>query len=157
MTAKQQALRAYLKTLQDADGFIDPERVVEDARNPTSFAHDLFDWDDASAAHAHRLDVARQLIRSVRYVETVTRIELQAVPEWVHVTRPGKPQGYAPLDHVKSNAEMSQEVLNSELKQATAALKRALAIGEVLGVRTQIEDVIATLVQLQQDVSSKAA
>lgn len=157
MTAKQRAIRAHLETLRDADGFIDPEGVVNDARNPTAPTHDQFDWNDVTAAHAHRLDVARQLIRSVRYVEQITRVEFQDVPAWVHVTRPGKSQGYINLDSVKTNVEMCQEVLNNEIKQATAALRRALAIGDVLGVRAQIEDVIATLVQLQSTVSSKAA
>lgn len=51
------------------NGRIDPDNVVEFARNPETALHSRFDWDDSSAAHQHRLWQARQVIRV--YVKTM--------------------------------------------------------------------------------------
>jgi len=45
-----------------------PGEVVELARHTRSPLHRFFDWNDASAAHKHRLWRARQLISHVRVV-----------------------------------------------------------------------------------------
>lgn len=42
--------------------------IVDAARDPESVLHHFFDWDDESAAKKHRLDTARKLIASVRYI-----------------------------------------------------------------------------------------
>ena len=47
----------------DSDGTLSPADVVEAAAPPTSPLHRYFDWDDAHAAHEHRLFQARHLLR----------------------------------------------------------------------------------------------
>lgn len=47
---------------------ITPDAVVADARSAESPLHLFFEWDDAAAAEAHRIERARYLIRSVRVV-----------------------------------------------------------------------------------------
>lgn len=42
--------------------------VVDAARDPKSVLHKYFDWNDKSAAHKHRVDTARRLISSVRFI-----------------------------------------------------------------------------------------
>jgi len=46
----------------------DVHRVVEDARDPDSPAHELFEWNDEQAAHQHRLWQGRHIIRSLEIV-----------------------------------------------------------------------------------------
>lgn len=45
------------------------EVFVEDARQPDSPTHDYFEWDNAKAAHEHRLDQARYLLRAIKPVD----------------------------------------------------------------------------------------
>ena len=44
---------------------LDPDQVVEFARDPSTATHAHFEWDDTKAAHEHRLKQARVLIRAV--------------------------------------------------------------------------------------------
>ena len=59
----EEALRRVKK--DDQDGILTAEAVVEAAKDPESPLHHQFEWDDSAAAHAHRLNQARQLIRTV--------------------------------------------------------------------------------------------
>lgn len=47
------------------EGRLTPSDVVNDAADPDSPLHNVFDWDDASAARSHREHRARQLIAAV--------------------------------------------------------------------------------------------
>ena len=59
--------RELIETLQaladDNDGVLRPADVVVAATPPSSPLHKYFTWDDAKAAHEHRLDQARRLMR----------------------------------------------------------------------------------------------
>lgn len=57
-----------LQTIYNEHGELLPETVLEAARPASSPLHAYFEWDDARAAHEHRLDQARRLIRSVKVV-----------------------------------------------------------------------------------------
>jgi len=46
-------------------GMVKPEAVVEFAKTPTTALHSVFTWDDTLAAHAYRLQQARQILRVV--------------------------------------------------------------------------------------------
>lgn len=54
------------------------EDVVEAAKDPESPIHDLFQWDDSSAAHEYRLGVARRFISSIRVKVEIADIEENA-------------------------------------------------------------------------------
>ena len=43
------------------------EKLLEESTPESSPLHEAFNWDDASAAHQHRLDLARHLLRSLDY------------------------------------------------------------------------------------------
>lgn len=59
-----EARLAELRELERANGgVLQPEAVVEKARNPKSALHDAFCWDDTEAARRYRIEQARQLIR----------------------------------------------------------------------------------------------
>ena len=48
------------------DGHLTPHATVKAARDPNSPLHRHFEWDDAAAAEAYRLDQAREIIRLIR-------------------------------------------------------------------------------------------
>lgn len=76
---------------------LDPELVVEAAKNPLSPLHEHFTWDDGAAAHAYRIAEAKVLIRVVVRMNTPTNYvrKVQATkaasPTTVHSQRV---QGY---------------------------------------------------------------
>lgn len=57
------------------DNGVNPEMVLNEARDPKSVLHKYFTWDDQSAAHKHRLAEAGLIIRSynmrVEYVQVL--------------------------------------------------------------------------------------
>jgi hypothetical protein len=50
---------------QTGDGVLDAVDVVVDARAASSPLHHCFEWDDKRAAHEHRVETARQLIKAI--------------------------------------------------------------------------------------------
>lgn len=57
---------ALTKIAAEAGGELTPHAVVASAQNPRSLLHRHFEWDDAKAAEAYRVDQARTLIASIR-------------------------------------------------------------------------------------------
>jgi hypothetical protein len=55
-----------LSALNDAHGRLTTDIVLEAATNVDSPLHKVFEWDDSTAAHAHRVWQARKLIKSVK-------------------------------------------------------------------------------------------
>lgn len=62
-------LRDYLLALHRKHGVLTPELVVDDNRPEDAPYHDSFEWDDAQAGEAYRIEQARSLIRTARIVE----------------------------------------------------------------------------------------
>lgn len=63
----------------EKDGRLTPEAVVEDARDPGSPLHELFEWNVDKAAMKHWMDRARTLIRSVEVVIRNERLTVSTV------------------------------------------------------------------------------
>lgn len=60
------------------------ENLVNVAKDPQSPIHDLFEWDDATAAAEHRREQARRLMRSVR-VRIIHEDSVEERPAFVSV------------------------------------------------------------------------
>lgn len=54
-----------LKEIEERDGSVTPQAVVEDARPENSVLHSAFEWDDEKAAEAYRIHQAGLLIRCI--------------------------------------------------------------------------------------------
>lgn len=156
MTAVKRDLRDYLNTLVRPDGLLLAQDVVEDAKRPESLLHDSFPWDDAIAANEHRLQIARQIIRSVKINVTVNHIVLD-VPEWGHVTTTGKQiAGYRKLDAIKEHEDYRRELLHDEVERAKAAISRTLGIAGELGCVDEVQHILALLVTLESRYAAAA-
>jgi hypothetical protein len=62
----QSSIDKALSALNDAHGRLTTDIVLEAATNAESPLHKVFEWDDSTAAHAHRVWQARKLIKSVK-------------------------------------------------------------------------------------------
>jgi hypothetical protein len=118
---KAQTYGAHLDKLSNNDwGRLTAEDVVEDATNSRSPLHSYFNWDDKAAAHLHRLEQARYLLRSIS-VEVVRGKEVMEVRSFEVITdKDKKQQGYTPITSImKNKGEMKQilERAGAEMEQ----------------------------------------
>jgi hypothetical protein len=65
-------------------GALNPEAVVAHARNEDSALHSQFEWDDTRAAHQHRLEKARKLIRVA--VTVIPAISNSPVKQFISIS-----------------------------------------------------------------------
>jgi hypothetical protein len=121
---------------------------VSDARSPQHPWHRRFIWNDAEAGHRHRLDQARDLIASVRY-RIVQSDRLLACPYYIHDAElPGGEQGYVSVPELLTSEGRARNVVTAELEAVAAALRRAVSIAEVLGLRHRIERLTELTIRL---------
>lgn len=99
-----------------AGGLLNPEDVVEFAKNPDTELHSRFQWDDSLAAHEHRLFQAREVIN----VQVVMLPNSNApVRAYVSLLPDRKNGGYRPIEAVMASPKLHRAMLD----QAFVALK----------------------------------
>jgi hypothetical protein len=147
--SEEEAVETYAEILQrlatKRTRRLVPEELVEEARDSEHPLHDYFNWDDKSAAHAHRVDQARQLICRIKV--TVTE-EFDLVPGGkvpMYVRDPeadADEQGSIALPVVLSNEEKSRRVLDYELTRLRGWLERVQAMAIAFGDVTPFNDLL---------------
>jgi hypothetical protein len=90
-----------------------PERLVEEASDPSSPAHPHFEWDDAAAAYEHRLAQARQFFRFIVTVEPATKEPMRA---YLHVSDEAG-RRYEGRAKVKRSVPLMTQVLGEALDE----------------------------------------
>lgn len=149
--ARKRAIRDAIRATADAKGTVTPDGVVAAARDPANPLHSEFEWDDAEAAHKHRLSIARHLIRTIEYVvehpdEPEPHSFEYAVPDYVHDPRlEVGDQGYIPLDTVARNRRLKAMTLAAELDRCESILKRARGVADTLRVELEIDVMLEAL------------
>lgn len=141
MTAQTEKMKAESKRLTEIyeahGGKLDPEYVIEDARDPESPWHDRFQWDVEKAAREHWLDVARSIIRTIT-IEYRTVDASELVPAWVRDVRLASDErGYTPTLEIERDSEHARDSMIAEMGRVVAYLRRALAISDALGLRQE--------------------
>ena len=127
--SEKDIVAAELAALYSAKGILLPEDVIEAAKPKTSPLHNLFDWDNKSAAHKYRVEQARALIRSVR---TTYITEKRSVSAVVYIHDPEERVGYTRLADVHSDTDKARDIIAREVKSAYAAVQRAREIARAL-------------------------
>lgn len=140
-----EALQQLIAMADAAGGVIAPEAVVEAARDPASPLHGAFDWDDASAAHEHRIETARKLIRSVK-VEVKHHQYTYAGPAYLR--QPNDRSGsYVSVSRLRTDTDAARETVVLEFRRAAMALQRARIVAVLLGLDEEVEGLIGKLDQ----------
>lgn len=103
--------------------------VVMTARPPDSPLHPAFEWDDAEAAHQHRLSQARYLIRSLT-VTVETRAEPVEVRAYVSIAREDGAD-YFPILSVMDDRAMRATLLEQAWREIEALERRYAAFEEL--------------------------
>ena len=131
-------------------GQLKPGAVVADARSKASPLHPFFEWDDAKAAHAHRLNQARILIRSITIVPDSDNEQPQ--PAFVNLNDPAKGgHSYRRVAEVAGSPPMELILMRAALRDLEAWLRRYQRIATMCStvsvaldsLREQIDDLEA--------------
>lgn len=126
------------------NGLLKAEDVVRYAeQHPDSACHQWFTWDNEEAAHQHRLNEARSLIRvHVRVEELPQSHSKVTVREYVSLSSDRvNGGGYRKLDEVVSNGDLLAELLTDALRDLERFKKRYEHLNELRGVFEAINQV----------------
>lgn len=135
------------------DGHLPPDQVVESARHPLSPLHDYFEWDDAKAGDAYRLQQARALIRSVR-IEVRSGTSTVVAPLFVrNPDLPPKQQGYVTIARLVKSEDSARAAVLAEFGRVAAALERAKAVAAAVGLVEEIDALLASVSLVQARLS----
>jgi len=113
---KAQSYGEYLQWLKESVGEegLKPEYIVKKAKSKKSPIHDFFEWDDSRAALEHRLEQARNLVRSITVVvkyEEKTE-ETRAFQHIITVTEDGdEDKGYRSLEEIQANVSFQEAIV----------------------------------------------
>lgn len=150
------AARAVLLDLERRNR-LDAETVIATAKVKGNALHPYFPWDDARAAHAHRLEIAKAMIRTVRVVREVTdhgTVRQISVPKYV--SDPAARGEYRTVESIAgtSRARDVFDDLLGEVASAAGHLQRALAIGLALNFADEIRVAISRVTRLKTRIEA---
>jgi hypothetical protein len=143
-----------LDALRDGSGRLRPQDVVEAARNPESVLHEHFEWDDDLAAESHRVNQARELIRSVAVNFVVREVELRSIAYVRDPLSPTRQSSYLRMSQVEPSSDLAREVVLQELARVASSLARARLVAQALDVVHEIDDLLLATCGLRADVAS---
>jgi len=149
----KEAVKKELARLYAKYGLLSPEIVEREARSPSSPLHSEFEWDDALAGLHHRWEQARRLIRSVRVIVTVNRVQVKSV---AYVRDPRVPvarQAYVSTEDAAKNNAIRYGVLDGEIKRAEAAIHRTLNVCAALGLEKDAKRLLSAILRFRKKVA----
>jgi hypothetical protein len=117
-------------------GAVPPHLIIEKARPRSHPVHDLFDWNDKHAAHAHRLDQARHFVNRLRIV----RVEIKSNPTisdraFYSVRTPDDGRGYVGRHRILTDRDLRVQVIErakGDLENFIAKYAGVLSLGRSL-------------------------
>ena len=151
-----QQLVEILRGLEDQEGRLTPETVVA-AAPQRHLLHPRFEWDDSKAAHEHRIDTARGLIRvvymAVRHEKTVWRVP-------VYTRDPSMAsdvQGYRATMRVRDEPDEAHAALAMEMARVASILVRARGMAMALGLDGAIDAIDAQVAEFVSELHRRRA
>lgn len=155
MKNQTDAAKRDAEILRKIRGGPTPENVVTAAKNQLHPWHKRFDWDDASAAHKHRLDTAREIIRSV-HVRVISQTRVMYGPAYVRNPEPSAPQGYIETAKAASQRELAVQVMAQEMARIRGCIERARALSVQLGLEAEFDGLIADVMKVEERLEQAA-
>jgi len=120
----------------DHGGVLQPQHVIEHARDSESLLHGYFEWSDSRAANEYRVFQAREVIRRVR-VTILNRDQIEVkVRKYISLAtdRVGSGGGYREVRDVIEIDERRQQMIETayrELKNFVDRYKDLSELGEL--------------------------
>jgi len=133
---------AELTEIQEVRGQINPEIIVESAKNKSSILHKYFQWDDAKAAHKYRVERANQLLRKIEIV----------------IVTDGKPKTIRVYETISRNDRESAVTLKrfDHLTPVDILAVKRIFISDLRGLKTRMEryNIFKAIVFIEQAIQA---
>jgi|SRR3990167_407859 len=144
--------------VEENNGLLSPEIVVDDAKNPDSPLHDYFNWDDKVEAVRHRVHMARLLISSIAVVIEREEIPIKNVP--ISVSRNDRPieprafnnvrvykneisdRGYTTLLNVLTDEDLRKQTVIKALRELRSWCSKYRIYDELTPIASDIDHMI---------------
>ncbi len=107
-------------------GQLRPEDIVE-ARNPAHALHRHFEWDDAKAAHQHRLETARRLVRVIRVERGPNEMRRAYLNTWNDQGH----RSYRTIDDIIASQSLKDQILEQAEEDLAAWQRRYSDLVEI--------------------------
>lgn len=144
---------------KENDKDIWPEKTVEVARPIGHVLHSHFNWDDAAAAHEHRLSQARLLHRSIVVVKKDPRDGSKKKERaFVHVREPDKKRSpYRTVEDIVNDEAWREQMRYQSWKDLHRAQQRLKRWDEFATVCSLLDKAKKALEDLSADQDEDAA
>jgi len=132
-----------LQAIEERDGILNPQAVVDFARDPKTELHKKFEWENETAGDQYRLWQARKIITAQVVVANKQQksIEVQA---FVSITSDRHPQGgYRSIVSVMSDDELREKMLADAKRDFQTFKRRYQDLTELATVFQELEHVFA--------------
>lgn len=120
------------------NGRLEADAVVKASRDPGAPLHPAFEWNDATAATAYRIDQARYMLRSIEVVLTSGEGDDRPIRAFVSVTRDND-RSYTSVGHAMSDPELRAQVVAAAWAELEAWRKRHAELIDFAQVFTAID------------------
>ena len=135
MATKSDIIHAELARIRKKHGRLTRDLVVREAKSPKNVLHKEFDWDDATAAHKHRLERAGEIITIYTTHRVVERKTTIRFPIYVRdPTLPTSVGGYLSL-RSKMDRGTASRVVDAELERIESCIERGRAVTSALDLQ----------------------
>lgn len=122
-----------------AGGQLEPQAVVNAARNKKNPLHPFLEWDDSRAAEAFRLDQARAIVRLVRVVDEET--EEGSARAFISLAGVGG-ISYRSVQEVKTSRDLAEAVLAAADRDLAAFERRYRELREICAIVVEAREAI---------------
>jgi hypothetical protein len=121
--ANVQAIGEELDAIRrEHGGHLKPEDALKQAKDRSSAMHRHIEWDDATAAHSHRLEQMRVLIRSIVRLEGEEQV--REIPAFVSIRAEDNGRSYLGTQEVLGSAQLRAALLKQAEKDLLAFQER---------------------------------
>jgi len=157
----REVVEKVLLKLKEKHGFLTPQIVVDEAKNPRSALHTQggFEWDLAAAAERHWLDHAKHLIKTVRISVTVENTVFLRPRFVVHPDAPRRAPHFVEVKDLKEEGKET-DFLMAEFKRIENQILRAKSYACALGLGDAYNSLLSATqnfrLQLQAKLKAKA-
>jgi hypothetical protein len=134
------------------NGTVTADLVVAAAKNASHVLHSLFDWNDKTAAHQQRLDIARNIIASVQIIVEYEDRKVSAIS---YIRDPRTTRGYVPVSDLAKRRDDAQAALLIELDRIMACVERSRSIASGLGLESYFEAILANAMTAKTKIRTK--
>ncbi|MBQ9527069.1 MAG: hypothetical protein IJR68_05605 [Fretibacterium sp.] len=130
----------YLEKLEERDGCITAQSLLEESRPENAPLHRCFEWDDAKAAELYRLKQARFIISNLTVEISETEIKPRG---FVSVSETRETGRFVSISRAMSTPEMKGQVLRNALDELLNFRKKYSGLQELAELFRLIDKLVA--------------